>query len=277
MDLQKKEDIALRLLAAAQKSAGDNPVEISYSGGKDSDVILHLARKAGINARPIYKNTTIDPPGTIAHVISKGVEIMEPKTTFLKLIDRKGLPTRWSRYCCSVLKEYKIEDVAVQGIRRCESVKRAARYKEPEVCRIYSGTSEARVFLPILEWTNADVERYIAQENIECHPLYYDASGRFCVKRRLGCIGCPLAMDRGTRDFRRYPKMLRAWLKHLSVWYQRPNIKSRETFGGDIYAHMAFHLFYKSMQEFRQASHGLGAVTDWKRALEDYFRFDLTI
>ena len=42
-------------------------VELCYSGGKDSDVILELAKMAGIRFRAIYKNTTIDPPGTIRH------------------------------------------------------------------------------------------------------------------------------------------------------------------------------------------------------------------
>lgn len=37
-------------------------MELSYSGGKDSDVILELAKMSGIPFRPIYKKTTIDPP-----------------------------------------------------------------------------------------------------------------------------------------------------------------------------------------------------------------------
>lgn len=45
---------------------GNEPIEVSYSGGKDSDVILTLTKMAGIPYRAIYKNTTIDPPGTVA-------------------------------------------------------------------------------------------------------------------------------------------------------------------------------------------------------------------
>lgn len=58
--------------------AQDKTVELSYSGGKDSDVILALAKMAGISIRPIYKCTTIDPPGTIRHVREKGVEVIRP-------------------------------------------------------------------------------------------------------------------------------------------------------------------------------------------------------
>ena len=69
-ELQKKIDDAIRLLKVFDNP--DDPVEIAYSGGKDSDVILQLAKEAGINFRAIYKNTTIDPPGTINHAKEMG-------------------------------------------------------------------------------------------------------------------------------------------------------------------------------------------------------------
>ena len=74
VSLQKKVEQAIRLIKSAGRMAEKKgqPVEISYSGGKDSDVILELARMSGINYQAIYKNTTIDPPGTIAHVKEAG-------------------------------------------------------------------------------------------------------------------------------------------------------------------------------------------------------------
>lgn len=71
-ELQKKIDQSIRLLRQAQQAYPDEQIELSYSGGKDSDVILQLAKEAGINFIPIYKNTTIDPPGTLKHVKSRG-------------------------------------------------------------------------------------------------------------------------------------------------------------------------------------------------------------
>ena len=56
-DLQKKVDRAVRLLQTVAKGY-DGEIELGYSGGKDSDVILHLARRAGIRVKPIYRNTT---------------------------------------------------------------------------------------------------------------------------------------------------------------------------------------------------------------------------
>lgn len=175
----------------------DGPIEVSYSGGKDSDVILELAKMAGIPFRAIYKNTTIDPPGTIKHCKEKGVEIIPPKESFFKMVERKGYPTRFSRFCCEVLKEYKVLDRAIQGIRRSESIKRRDRYKEPEICREYSKKEKVKIYLPLLDWTDEDVERFITERGIKCHPLYYDEQGNFCVKRRLGCIQCPLQADNG--------------------------------------------------------------------------------
>ena len=75
-ELQKKIDRAIRLLKSIENATDANgdkqPIEIAYSGGKDSDVILQLAKEAGINFKAIYRCTTIDPPGTIKHVIDVG-------------------------------------------------------------------------------------------------------------------------------------------------------------------------------------------------------------
>ena len=118
---KKKVDRAVKLI---RSSVGDDVVEVSYSGGKDSDVILELVKMAGVKYRAIYKNTTIDPPGTIAHVLSKGVEVMRPEISFFKLIEKKGFPTRRARFCCEKLKEYKVLDKAVQGIRIFRTLKK---------------------------------------------------------------------------------------------------------------------------------------------------------
>ena len=88
--LQKKIDQSIRLLQSVQKRY-DGEIELAYSGGKDSDVILQLTKEAGIRYRAIYKNTTIDPPGTIAHVKEMGVEILRPKENFFQLIAKLSL------------------------------------------------------------------------------------------------------------------------------------------------------------------------------------------
>ena len=170
-ELQKKVDRAIRFLQSIPTDKGT--IELDYSTGKDSDVILELAKIAGIPYRAIYKNTTIDAPGSIAHAMKNGVEIIRPKESFFRLVSKFGFPNRYYRFCCSALKEYKVCDIAIQGIRRSESRKRAERYKEPEICRVYSAKEKAKVYLPILEWSDEDVSEFIKERNIKCHPLYY--------------------------------------------------------------------------------------------------------
>lgn len=105
-ELQKKVDRAIKLLQSIPTGKGD--IEISYSSGKDSDVILELAKMAGIPYRAIYKNTTIDEPGSIAHAMKNGVEVIRPKESFFRLVSKFGFPSRYYRFCCSELKEYKV-------------------------------------------------------------------------------------------------------------------------------------------------------------------------
>ena len=59
MELHDKIQHAVKLIRTFAKG---KVVEVCYSGGKDSDVILELAKMAGVKYRAIYKNTTIDPP-----------------------------------------------------------------------------------------------------------------------------------------------------------------------------------------------------------------------
>lgn len=213
-ELQKKVDRAIRLIQAGARAAEQHgqPLEICYSGGKDSDVILELARMAGIKYRAIYKNTTIDPPGTIKHVREKGVEVMQPKMTFRELLAKKGLPGRQRRFCCEHLKEYKILDYAVIGVRRDESDTRA-QYEEPTVCMEYKKGETAELYMPLLDFTAKDIADFIEARGIQCHPLYYDEQGRFHVERRLGCVGCPLAYRKHRiAEFKQTPGMVRLYV-----------------------------------------------------------------
>ena len=180
-ELQKKVDRAIRFLQSIPTDKGD--IELDYSTGKDSDVILELAKMAGIPYRAIYKNTTIDPAGTIAHAMKNGVEVIRPKESFFRLVSKFGFPNRYYRFCCSALKEYKVCDIAIQGIMRSESKNREKRYKEPQICRFYgSKKNHVSVFLPILEWTDEDVSEFIKERNIKCHPIYYRGGNLMLLK-----------------------------------------------------------------------------------------------
>lgn len=274
-ELQKKVDRAIKLL---QSTCKDQQVELCYSGGKDSDVILELAKLAGINYRAIYKNTTIDPPGTISHCVKMGVEVARPKISFFQLIEKKGFPTRRARFCCEYLKEYKIMDKAIQGIRRSESVKRAKTYNEPTMCRIYgSKKNHVEAIFPILDFTDKDIEEFVKERGIKLHPLYYNEDGSLNIKKRLGCMGCPLKNDNGLADFKANPKLVRAWLRAGKKWWDsHPHIESRKKFS-DIYELFVSSIFFDSYERSMAVIRGglFDDRIDCKKWLEDYFKITL--
>lgn len=277
-ELQRKIDGSIRLLQAIQKAHPDDTIEVAYSGGKDSDVILQLAKEAGINYRAIYKNTTIDPPGTIAHVRAMGVEVRHPTKSFFQLVQEKGLPSRYARFCCQVLKEYKILDVCILGVRRAESTKRAKMYTEPTECRFYgSKNNHVEQVYPILEWSDDDVREFIIDRGITLAPLYY-TDGELHTERRLGCIGCPLASKaKRLETLRQYPNIVKAYAIALQRHFDtHPNCKSVSKWGyRNSYEQLVRDLFYDSQDEFSVAVSGgmFGAeqALDCKAYLEDYF------
>lgn len=254
-ELTKKVERAIKLIQSASKIAAENgcpEIEVCYSSGKDSDVILELTKMSGVPYRAIYRNTTIDPAGTIKHCLDNGCEIVRPKRSFLSLIPTNGLPSRRSRYCCEYLKEYKILDYALLGIRAEESSKRKERYKEPEFCRVYHNKSKVRQYLPILDWSSDDVEQFIEHRGIKCHPLYYDKDGTFHVERRLGCMCCPLVSQKNRlNEFQNHPNMVKLYVRGCRKYLQlHPNGNIRkyvkdeyEMFCLDVYCERNFEKF----------------------------------
>lgn len=274
--LSQLEARSIRLL---RSFAGEDLVEVAYSGGKDSDVILHLSELAGIRFKPIHKCTTIDPPGTLSHCKEVGAEILRPKYTFFELIERNGMPTRRCRFCCKYLKEYKVMDKQIQGIRVAESTARAKRYKEPIVCRIYgSKKNRAQIALPILDWSGEDIALFVKSNNINLHPLYYDSNGNLDTSKRLGCMACPLPSDNGVAGYLLYPKLLKQTFKSLNKWWNKERITPlRSSIKFCTVHNLIFHnLFCSSYQQYEYKisemnKYGISA----KRYLEDYFNIEL--
>lgn len=282
-ELEKKVKRAIRLIQSASKIAKKHgqPLEICYSCGKDSEVILELAKMAQIEYRAIYKITTIDPPGTIKHAIEKGVELVRPKESFFQLIRRKGLPSRKVRFCCQELKEYKILNYAVVGIRAEESAKRKELYKEPTQCRIYHNKDEVEQYLPILSWTNQDIADFIEERGIKCHPLYYDERGHLDVTRRLGCMCCPLASKRKRiEEFKKHPLMVRQYIRNASYYFEnhyKNKNRQKHTLFNSVFEFFTMQVFTESMQEFKERF-GRNLFDDGincKKFLEDYFNVNL--
>lgn len=279
-DLEKKVNQAIKLIQSASKIAAQNgcpEIELAYSSGKDSDVILELTKMSGVPYKAIYKNTTIDPAGTIKHAQDMGAEVRRPRKTFFELIKQKGFPSMFVRFCCSELKEYKILDYAIVGVRREESAKRMMRYKEPEICRVFSKNVKARHYMPILDWTLVDIEEFIKERNIKCHPLYYDEKGNFHAERRLGCVACPLiSTEKRIEQFKQHPNMVKAWIRNGAEYMrQHPNAKRVLYHDGDVYAWFVYELFYAAKPrewEAMNSNNSFFPHPNYKQFLEDYFK-----
>lgn len=274
-ELQRKVERAIKLIQQAGRDGHE--VEVAYSGGKDSDIILELTKMAGIKYRAIYKNTTIDPPGTIAHAKENGAEILQPQKRFFELVEQNGAPNRFTRFCCRYLKEYKVLDRSIMGVRKAESNKRKTRYNEPTECRFYGSKKEhVEAFYPILDWSDQDVVDFITERGIKIHPLYYREDGTIDPKRRLGCMCCPLAGLRlRIEQFKRYPNMVKAYLRAVQKFRDtHPNAKTIKIYD-NVYEWFYRELFCYTQADFEQTKNGFWGTPDYKQYLSSYFGIKL--
>ena len=207
---REKEQNAIKYLKLFEPKT--EPYYLCYSGGKDSDVILSLAKLAGVNYEAVHNLTTADAPETVYYVRSQpDVRIDTPKTTMWRLIiEHKMPPTRIIRYCCSELKERGGRfRKKITGVRWDESVKRKDNQgivtvigKEKTMRKLaeeagvdyeesaHGGmvlnhdNSETRAFVdhcyrttsvmvnPIVDWSSDDVWEFLHHYGIRSNPLY---------------------------------------------------------------------------------------------------------
>lgn len=245
MDLEQSAFEALRFASAQSLKLYKQPLVITYSGGKDSDVLLWMAINSGIPFEVLHSLTTADAPETVYHVRDtfrrmeeKGVKCVidahvQPdgsRLTMWNLIQRKLMPpTRLVRYCCAILKEGggKGRFIAT-GVRWAESVRRKNSRGLIEVSNrdknkrliLMDDNDETRmqfencqmkgrrVVNPIIGWGNKEVWDYAETEKICMNPLYG------CGHTRVGCIGCPLASKRARiEEFIIWPKYKQAYIR----------------------------------------------------------------
>jgi len=208
-DLNDKVKSSIDLLIKLEKK-GDT-YNLGFSGGKDSIVILELAKRSGVKFNPTYSNTTIDPHIGFIRKYYPEVTIIQPEKTFYQLIAEKGLPTRVGRFCCEYLKErYGIGKRNVDGTRWQESSKRS-KYS-PEDCDTRKWMKGATHIRPILNWTEKEVWQFIKENNLP-YPKFYDPPYNF---KRLGCIGCPMAgVKHQMYEFRLFPQVALAIIKAI--------------------------------------------------------------
>ena len=202
--LKELENESIEILR--ETAAGFKKPVMMYSIGKDSSVLLHLARKAFYPSPIPFPLLHVDTTWKFKEMISFRDRIVaETNSQLIVHTNQEGveaninpLNTNASEYT-RVMKTVALRqaldmhafDAAIGGSRRDEEKSRAKerifsvrdpghrwnpREQRPELWRTYNTRlapeQTMRVF-PISDWTEADIWHYILQERIEVNPLYF--------------------------------------------------------------------------------------------------------
>jgi sulfate adenylyltransferase subunit 2 len=202
--LKELEDESIEIFR--ETASGFKKPVMMYSIGKDSSVLLHLARKAFYPSPIPFPMLHIDTTWKFREMIGFRDRIaQETNSQLIVHTNQAGVEaninpfnTNASEYT-RVMKTVALRealdlygfDAAIGGSRRDEEKSRAKerifsvrdpghrwnpREQRPELWHTYNTRlapgQTMRVF-PLSDWTEADIWHYILQENIEVNPLYF--------------------------------------------------------------------------------------------------------
>ncbi len=219
-----------------------------YSIGKDSGVMLHLAKKAFYPAPPPFPLLHVDTSwkfkAMYAHrdrmARESGLELIVHRNESAIAAGITPFTHGSSRYT-DILKTDALKqaldqhgfDAAFGGARRDEEASRAKervfsfrapghrwdpRKQRPEMWRLLNGRlgagETARIF-PLSNWTEKDVWRYIAREGLDVVPLYF-AAERPTIERNGQLL--VLDDDRLPLAAGEKPRMRRVRFRTLGCW-----------------------------------------------------------
>ncbi len=218
---------SIKSLAIMHERTGLKPV-VSYSGGKDSLVTLHLALRSGLEPDILFNDTGIELPQTIANVeeVSRkfGLELVLASAgdLFWHSVERFGPPAREYRWCCKVVKlgpiaktykgRYPNGLLAIIGQRAYESVDRS---RSGYIWRNRWLPSALNI-APIQEWDQLTVWTYIIMNKLPVNELYFRGF------ERLGCYLCPAGnLAEYTLVSRECPELWMRWVEFLERWRSR--------------------------------------------------------
>lgn len=225
--LKRAEKLALRLNP-------ENGFYLAFSGGKDSQVLYHVAKMAGVRFKAYMSLTSVDPPEVIRFVRKwyPDVELLKPEMSIYEMAKKKHiLPTRTKRWCCAVYKEaYGAGSVTLTGIRKQESTRRSKReevsteikgkrreytfdeWNEHQETMVACVNGKDKLIIsPIIYWSERDIWDFLNNIVGVPHCELYDQG-----YKRIGCICCPMSSKRQKlKEITRWPHVYNNWLKTI--------------------------------------------------------------
>jgi cysteine desulfurase/selenocysteine lyase len=201
----------------------DRPIaNVSFSGGKDSTAILHLARKAGVT-KAFFIDTGIEFPETVEFVQSQGIDIVQKAGDFWQAVEKAGPPGKDNRWCCKLLKLHPLKlylagvgpCVTIQGNRWYESWNRADL---DETSQNPANPLQLNIS-PIRNWRALEVFLYLWWQKAEINPLYDKGL------ERIGCYLCPAMLESEYEVLRIiHPEYARRWDTFLETWADKKGL-----------------------------------------------------
>ncbi|MCX8173400.1 MAG: phosphoadenosine phosphosulfate reductase family protein [Thermoplasmata archaeon] len=197
-------------------------IGVSFSGGKDSAVAMHLLGICLENFFVLFVDTGLEFPETVEYVekIAGGrkLYILKPETPFWSLVEEMGPPAKDYRWCCKVCKlapvakfaaEHHQKIVCIEGRRKAESFAR----EHIELVEQNPFVPGQILVNPIRDWSAFHVWLYILWRKIDVNPLYHQDF------ERIGCYLCPAEHacefeEVANLHRERYDK----WIEFLKKW-----------------------------------------------------------
>lgn len=218
----------------------------SFSGGKDSQVVLDLCTRAipSTDFEVVYSDTGYELPPSLKlyQEIQKHYQSLYPDLKFstaknhasvLSYWDKIGTPSDSHRWCCSIMKTaplyrtFKIEGTNKQakvltfdGVRAEESLKRGkyGRTGKGKHTTIYNAH-------PILEWNAVEIFLYLFRHHLPINQAYRDG------KARVGCVICPFSTSWDDMiATKKYPNELKPFTERLQSWSSINRISDAKKF-----------------------------------------------
>ena len=218
----------------------------SFSGGKDSQVVLDLCTRAlpPDAFQVIYSDTGYELPSSIElyDEVQKYYHRQFPTLKFrtaknhesvLNYWDKIGSPSDSHRWCCTIMKTaplYRMLKVpgtnkqakvlTIDGVRAEESVRRSA-YE-----RIGKGKhTNITNAHPIIGWNTIEIFLYLFRHDLPINTAYR------LGKARVGCIVCPFSTSWDDMIVKHsYPKELKPFEDRLVQWSTKLGVKDVDTY-----------------------------------------------